>query len=135
MKKILQEIRVIRPLAAMFLVIIFMLGIYTACSFFYHKTRIKVTGGSIPTFGLSGGGTITDFTIYGPQQRSGTGREAFIVWELIPVSKSNSPNEMGEIMYGKIPNGFKQTYPENDILGWSCFSGHQCCLAFTSFPC
>src|SRR5262249_41905569 len=19
--------------------------------------------------------------------------------------------------------------------GWSCFSGHQCCLAFTSFPC
>jgi RNA-directed DNA polymerase len=22
-----------------------------------------------------------------------------------------------------------------DKMGWSCFSGHQCCLAFTSFPC
>ena len=115
MKKIMQEIRVIRSLTAMFLVMLFMLGICTACSFFYHKTRIKVTGGSMPTIGLSGGGTITDFTIYGPQQRSGTGREAFIVWQLRPVSSSDSLNEIGEIKYGKIPNGFKQTYPEDDV--------------------
>jgi len=115
MKEILREIRVIRSLTAMFLVMIFMSGIYTACSFFYHKTRIKVTGGSIPTFGLSGGGTIIHFTIYGPQQRPGTGPEAFIVWELRPVSNSDSLNEIGEINYGKIPNGFKQTYPENDV--------------------
>ena len=114
MKTIRQEIRVIRPLTAMFLVMIFMLGICTACSFLYHKTRIKVTGGSIPTFGLSGGGTVIDFTIYGPQQRSGTGREAFIVWQLRPVSNSDNLNEIGEIEYGKIPKGFKQTYPEND---------------------
>jgi hypothetical protein len=71
--------------------------------------------GSMPTIGLSGGGTITDFTIYGPQQRSGTGREAFIVWQLRPVSSSDSLNEIGEIKYGNIPNGFKQTYPEDGV--------------------
>jgi hypothetical protein len=111
----MKEIRIIRPLKAMFLVVIFILGICTACSFLYHKTRINVTGGSIPTFGLSGGGTVVDFTIYGPQQRSGTGREAFIVWQLRPVSNSDSLNQMGKIEYGKIPKGFKQTYPENDV--------------------
>jgi len=25
--------------------------------------------------------------------------------------------------------------PKTAGVGWSCFSGHQCCLAFTSFPC
>jgi len=115
MEKIMQEIRVIRPLTAMFLVLVCMLEINTACSFFYHDTRIKVTGGSIPTFGLSGGGTVIDFTIYGPKQRSGTGREAFIVWQLRPVSNSDCLNEIGEIEYGKIPKGFKQNYPENDF--------------------
>jgi len=60
-------------------------------------------------------GSIMHFTIYGPKQRSGTGPEAFIVWQLRPVSNSNSLNDIGEIKYGKIPNGFKQTYPENDV--------------------
>src|SRR5262249_32103664 len=36
---------------------------------------------------------------------------------------------------GTIPSPGAGAEGETDSGGWSCFSGHQCCLAFTSFPC
>src|SRR5262249_33426710 len=84
-----------------------------------YKTKIKVSGGSTPDIELSGGGTMIDFTIYGPKQRAGEGREAFIVWELIPIDTSGNGDlgdldDIGSIKYGSVPKGYKQVYPENN---------------------
>ena len=81
-----------------------------------YKTKIKVSGGSTPNIELSGGGEMIDFTIYGPKQRPGEGRESFIVWKLIPAHNSDlgDLDDIGSIKYGTVPKGYKQVYPENN---------------------
>lgn len=82
-----------------------------------YKTEIKLTGGSRPTFGLSGSGKILNFTINGPRQRSGEGPEAFTVWEFRPTGNTDdldSLDRLKVVKYGEVPDGYKQVYPENN---------------------
>jgi hypothetical protein len=109
-----------RQSIATLLIILFVMGAFIGCSLFgSYKTRIKVIGGGIPNFELSGSGTMIDFTIYGPKQRPGEGREAFIVWKLIPIDTTGDSDlgdldDIGSIKYGTVPKGYKQVYPENN---------------------
>jgi hypothetical protein len=97
------------------ILIIFMLA---GCpSFRSYKTKITITGGPVPTFGLSSSGTMVDFTIRGPRQRAGEHSGAFIVWELRPIGNTDDIDDLngiGSIKYGEIPKGYKQVYPENN---------------------
>ena len=92
-----------------------MLILLFGCSCGDRKTKISVTGNSIPVFTLSGSGLITDFAIYGPRQRAGDQQAAFAVWQLVPVSDIDSLDDVSSISsikYGIIPKGYKQVYPE-----------------------
>src|SRR5262249_41927773 len=79
-----------------------------------------VNGGNTPDIELSGSREMIDFTFYftfyGPRQRPGEGREAFIVWRLIPARNSDlgDLDDIGSIMYRTVPKGYKQVYPENN---------------------
>ena len=102
------------------LIILFIIAAFIGCSSFWsYKTNIKVIGGSIPDFELSGSGTMIDFTIDGPKQRPGEGPEAFIAWKLIPINTAGDSDlgaldDIGSIKYGAVPKGYKQVYPENN---------------------
>ena len=101
------------------LIILFVLEGFIGCSFGSYKTKIKVIGGNIPDFELSGSGTMIDFTIYGPKQRPGEGPEAFIVWKLIPIDTTGDGDlgdldDIGSIKYRAIPKDYKQVFPENN---------------------
>src|SRR5215475_14051970 len=84
-----------------------------------YKTKINVSGGRTPDIELSGSGTMIDFTIYGPKQRAGEGRDAYTVWRLIPSNTTGDSDlgdldDIGSIKYGTIPKGYRQVYPENN---------------------
>jgi len=99
------------------LTVCFMLIAMTNCSSLeQHTTRVRLEGGEIPNFILSGGGTLSDFIVYGPRQRPGGDGRAYIVWEIQPTK--NAPEgqllkKIGSIKYGVVPDGYKQIYPKD----------------------
>lgn len=102
-------------LTLVLLVVVFLL---TGCiGFTDFKTEIKLKGGSVPTFGLSGNGKIVNFTINGPRQRPGEGPQAFTVWEFRPIGnidELDTLDRLRSIKYGEVPKGYRQIYPENN---------------------
>jgi len=91
-----------------------------------YSTKIKLEGGEMPTFVLSGNGILGNFIVYGPRQRSGSDGRAFTVWEIQPVKKGSqakSLKEIGLIKYGVVPTGYKQIYPANGSIPPPVVSG------------
>lgn len=82
-----------------------------------YATKIRLSGGSIPTFKVSGRGEIVNLTIRGPRQRPGEEEAAWILWKLVPTSFTDNLddlNTIGSIKYGEVPKGYRQIYPENN---------------------
>lgn len=100
--------------------VMLMLVLLSGCiGFTGFKTEITLTGGTVPTFGLSGSGKIVDFILTGPQQRQGEGLQAFTVWEFRPlgnIDNQDTLDRLRSVKYGEVPKGYRQLYPENDSL-------------------
>ncbi|HEV8370418.1 MAG TPA: hypothetical protein VGQ39_20880 [Pyrinomonadaceae bacterium] len=100
------------------LVLVFSVLTFINCEAgFERKTRVKLEGGSTPTFVLSGSGTLGNLLIYGPKQRDvGTDR-SFALWEIEPKAgflHGELLEKIRRIKYGVVPEGYRQVYPENN---------------------
>lgn len=92
-----------------------------------YATKIRLSGGSIPTFKVSGRGEMVNLTIHGPRQRPGEEEAAWIVWKLVPIrftGELDDLNAIGSIKYGEVPKGYRQIYPENNAPPPPLVEGH-----------
>jgi hypothetical protein len=93
----------------------------------YGCTRdasLTIEGGNPPTFGISGRSTLESIRVSGPDKereatRHGTANNSVpytqIYWEIVPYGElaNSSLFEIGPIVYGVVPQGFTQIYPEH----------------------
>src|SRR5689334_11947067 len=76
-------------------------------------TKLKVTGGNPPVFEMTGNGLLTSIRVRGhKRQREALGENASIYWEIDSTGEGRTVGRLGEISYGKVPDGYEQKYPE-----------------------
>jgi hypothetical protein len=64
---------------------------------------------------MTGSGRLTMFRIVGPKkQREGPGNISDAYWDIRPEEGGSGEGvgEIGTLIYGKVPKGYKQFYPE-----------------------
>ena len=91
-----------------------LLTFLTACE---RRTVVKLEGGNPPAFVLSGSGELGDLRIYGPKQREVRSDLDYAIWEIQPINgylEGERLERLSRIIYGVIPKGYKQIYPEPD---------------------
>lgn len=85
-----------------------------------HRPKILIDGGRVPRFSVMGQGKIQIITVSGPDlERQELGGQAGQpqpmkpYWEIVPDGDSDVRNleERGPLVYGQVPEGFKQNYP------------------------
>ncbi len=107
------------PIWVSLLVVIGVLSISVVASMIWPKEEIRATvvkllGGSMPTFELSGSGTLCHFVIYGARTASNGDEETSLLWDIEPVDGYNNgrPVEsVNRVEYGVVPKGYKQVFP------------------------
>lgn len=77
-----------------------------------RQTRVAIKQGAPQEFIISGYGFLDDFVVYGPDYQ----REApysKVYWEIAPLHDFDvvAFRELGPIVYGKVPPGFRQVTP------------------------
>jgi len=80
-----------------------------------RDTTLTIEGGNTPKFKMSGSGTLILLRMHGPKVREGQGEIANIIWEIVPEEGSangRAVEELGTIIYGQVPAGYVQKYPE-----------------------
>lgn len=85
-------------------------------------TKVRLEGGNPATFNLSGTGTLCHVAIFevpdaGPDVDNGV--EPRTLWEIQPVDGyecGRKIEELGEVQYGIVPAGYKQTHPNNGLV-------------------
>jgi hypothetical protein len=92
-------------------------------AFYGCNSRPKVTieGDTAPRFKIAGQGSVQTLTVSGPDfnnpHSSNPGsRYMKPYWQIVAQGARDIAllEASGGIVYGKVPNGFKQTFPEND---------------------
>jgi len=80
-----------------------------------RDTKLTIAGGNPPKFFMTGSGILTSVRVRGPQkQREAQGEDKFLYW-VIEIKDGNNPRsveKLSPLIYGKIPEGFEQIYPE-----------------------
>ena len=91
----------------------------------HHRTAVVVKQGDPQQIIVSGNGILDDFVIRGPIKKcegNGTWAQGAapmpfmeVYWEIAPIDGFEIHRfvELGPIIYGKVPNGFKQFSPKN----------------------
>ena len=91
----------------------------------HRKARVEIENGTPPKFIISGRGTLNSFDILGPDlerdqiNRQGDSRDSLpklkLYWKVVPNENGTNKtiDEIGVIVYGQVPNGFTQAYPEH----------------------
>jgi hypothetical protein len=80
-----------------------------------RDTKLTVGEGNPPKFSMTGNGRLTSLRLRGPdKQRDAEGEDAFLYWVIETKGEATDRNvvEVSPIIYGKIPDGYKQIYPE-----------------------
>jgi hypothetical protein len=84
-----------------------------------RRTEIKLADGIPPTFVLSGSGRLGELVIFGPEQEKVAAPfdKTYSLWEIAPETEGEKGASLVEdlhtITYGVVPQGYKQTKPEN----------------------
>jgi hypothetical protein len=95
------------------LILIFVVIFFQSCE---DHTKLTIEGGNPPSFVLSGSGDLISIRVRGPhKQREGDGEAASLYWEIKyeNIDAARPVEDIGRIVYGKIPNGYIQKLPEN----------------------
>ena len=87
------------------------------------RPRLTIDGGTNPTFKLSGNGKIAFIRVSGPdfenpnRLESGS-RYTKPYWQIAPESNGDTVEvaKVPFIIYGQVPKGFKQIYPEHGAV-------------------
>jgi hypothetical protein len=81
------------------------------------ESTIKVEGGTIPEFALSGSAILGTLVIYSDEvQRNTHSDRDFAVWEIRPIGgflEGKRMDEINKITFGVVPSGYSQIYPES----------------------
>lgn len=87
------------------------------CGCLEVPTRVKVEGGEIPVFALAGTGNLASFSVsrLPPDEKLQSRDEIRLLWKLV-AQPNNSPGRalrvVGKLIYGVVPDGYKQVFPE-----------------------
>jgi len=83
-------------------------------------TKVRLEGGNQPTFNLSGTGTLCHVVVFAVDALETVGEpnenEPKTIWEIEPIAGyecGRKIEELGEVQYGVVPAGYKQTHPNN----------------------
>ena len=87
-----------------------------------RKTVIEVEGGNPPKFRIDGSGGMLQMFVFGPYKfdevmtQSGN-LETRLLWQIAPggAFSQNTLTNLPEVVYGTIPDGCKQIFPEGSI--------------------
>src|SRR5258708_23818953 len=88
-----------------------LLPVIAACE---RDTKLTIKGGNPPTFVMSGSGSLGTLRVRGPKkQREAEGEDASIYW-LIKTKEDYGRyiEDLGPVIYGIVPKGYVQVYPE-----------------------
>lgn len=92
--------------------LLLIIGISLACE---RDTKLKVEDGNPPKFAMTGNGTLTAIRVRGPhKQREAKGEALYLYW-VIEIDGREDPADvetLSPVIYGKVPDGYKQVYPE-----------------------
>ncbi|MFN2510545.1 MAG: hypothetical protein ABR568_03765 [Pyrinomonadaceae bacterium] len=94
------------------LLIFVLIGVtMTSCDL--RQTRVVIRQGAPQEFIISGRGLLDDFVVNGPDYQRGVPYSK-VYWEIAPLQDFDviSFRELGPIVYGKVPPGFRQVTPE-----------------------
>jgi hypothetical protein len=87
------------------------------------RPRLTIDGGTNPTFKLSGNGNIAFIKVSGPDfenpnSRGPGSRYTKPYWLIVPESNGDTLEvaKVPFIVYGQVPKGFKQIYPEHGAV-------------------
>ena len=84
------------------------------CSTCERRTEVKLEGGNPPTFVLSGSGNLVELSV-GRDLEDKTltpSKRSPVIWKITPTSRDGERLEnVGRIVYGVVPKGYKQTIP------------------------
>src|SRR6266404_3408049 len=93
-----------------------------------RDTKLTVEGGNPPEFHLSGSGSLVYLRIHGPKVRPAEDETAYIVWEIVPSGgwkNARGMEKIGTIIYGIVPAGYTQVYPEEGKTAPQIIEGEQ----------
>jgi hypothetical protein len=88
----------------------------TSCE---RDTSVKLRGGNPPVFELSGSGRLHFMSILGHKKlRQDVGEKGVTVWGIEmsdpDPDRARWVEDIASVTYGKVPDGYKQIYPENN---------------------
>ena len=84
-------------------------------------TSVRLEGGKIPVFVLSGGGSVATLTVYSPDymtKAKSPDDEDFALWKIKPSAGYlyGAPiSDLGSITYGVVPLGYTQIKPKDRV--------------------
>jgi hypothetical protein len=123
----------IKRRAAMLIVVLLLAA--AGCRHDVHENELNIEYGSPPRFVVSGPNAIQAFRISGPDldrepNPDGSGERLMLLrvyWEIIPTGSATNRNldEIKQIEYGKLPEGFVQIAPPHGAPPPPLIEGHK----------
>jgi tellurite resistance protein TerC len=108
------------PIAISLAVVATVLLVAVAASLLWPKQEQRATTvrmeGNPPVFFLSGSGTLAHLLICGSRPQVVGGDHDFSLWEIVPVGgyqQGRPVEDIGAIKYGVVPQGYRQSHPED----------------------
>jgi hypothetical protein len=79
-----------------------------------RDTKLVIKGSNPPVFVMSGSGSLGTIRVRGlEKQREAEGEDAFLYWVIVNrQDEDQNVERLGPVTYGKVPQGYKQVYPE-----------------------
>ena len=84
-------------------------------------TKVRLEGADLPTFNLSGTGTLCHLSIFAipetEMENPEDGSRSETLWVIEPVNgyeQGRKVEDIGEVQYGVVPEGYKQVHPLNN---------------------
>ncbi|MGC2832494.1 MAG: hypothetical protein WB994_22865 [Candidatus Acidiferrum sp.] len=87
-----------------------------------RPTQLRLEGNAIPVFALSGSGQLSSFSVYTvppiPEKMDKPFSQQVPAWQIVAhpdYLRGRPVEEIQKLSYGSIPQGYKQSYPENGV--------------------
>jgi hypothetical protein len=81
-----------------------------------RATKVRIEGAKPPVFVLSGSGILAHLVVYDAKAADEEECNRVPIWEIEPVTgyaNGRRVEEIGNVQYGRLPEGYRQVCPEN----------------------